>query len=742
MAKKQTQEEVIAAFKESQKERKIKYDYSHVHYVNNTTPVEIICPIHGSFMQTPKNHKKGKGCPLCAPNHKMSAAEFMKKLENTFGDIYDYSQTHYVDGKTKVTVICPKKGHGAFSATPNSLLMHHGCPKCGLEKNHTPEANAKRIQHAMATYEAKTGYKTYSSIPGNAQKLFGMTKPAVLKGDTPERLFHRYYGATTSMPDFILNYLTENWNTLKTWSEGTLKSDLSQRLKNEGKRGLAAPTVLKKSKVTSMKEYGATNFMKSKAADKVKSLMLLHSQETQMKKYGAPHFSQSEEFKSHIKEYKQKEYSTRKAHGTLGGNTSHAEDEVYKLLCQYFDSDDIVRQYSTDPRYPYNCDFYIKSRDMFIEYNGTWYHGNHWYESGDPKDLAQVRKFLAKSKRSDAYKNGENFLGAINTWTNRDVAKRQCARQHKLNFIVFWGRADFEDVKVWITMGCPDGKDWQRMYSWLPTLNELRQPEPPKRNPFKSSRSIVKLITYYQFDVFYKRELDAYADDEWFKRVKLFYNRLKYSDIPVTNLTLRNFMKAIEWNTRMHKYSSFSTKLMDQVIDKYDIHSVVDPCAGWGERMADCYKHDVQYFGYDVNTMLKDGYSRMMQDFNMTKQHIQFVDSVSDDAKFPINANAVITCPPYFDTEVYSDKGAENLSHDNFLRWWNRIGQKAFDANIKYFCFQIAESYKGEMLPVIEKAGYKLVECLDIPDGNSKNTQYRGILKKHEQMLVLQRIDK
>ena len=42
-----------------------KYDYSKVDYINNSTKVCIICPKHGEFWQTPKDHIKGKGCPRC-----------------------------------------------------------------------------------------------------------------------------------------------------------------------------------------------------------------------------------------------------------------------------------------------------------------------------------------------------------------------------------------------------------------------------------------------------------------------------------------------------------------------------------------------------------------------------------------------------------------------------------------------------------------------------------------------------
>lgn len=46
-----------------------KYDYSKVNYVNYSTPVIIICPIHGEFNQVPDYHLHGNGCPKCKESH-------------------------------------------------------------------------------------------------------------------------------------------------------------------------------------------------------------------------------------------------------------------------------------------------------------------------------------------------------------------------------------------------------------------------------------------------------------------------------------------------------------------------------------------------------------------------------------------------------------------------------------------------------------------------------------------------
>ena len=46
-----------------------KFNYSLVEYINNLTPITIICPLHGKFIQTPQNHLLGRGCPICHQSH-------------------------------------------------------------------------------------------------------------------------------------------------------------------------------------------------------------------------------------------------------------------------------------------------------------------------------------------------------------------------------------------------------------------------------------------------------------------------------------------------------------------------------------------------------------------------------------------------------------------------------------------------------------------------------------------------
>ena len=66
-----------------------KYDYSKINYVNCTTPVEIVCPKHGSFWQKPTYHLSGNGCQRCALEMTDSSAEIeIRKFLSDLGIIY------------------------------------------------------------------------------------------------------------------------------------------------------------------------------------------------------------------------------------------------------------------------------------------------------------------------------------------------------------------------------------------------------------------------------------------------------------------------------------------------------------------------------------------------------------------------------------------------------------------------------------------------------------------------------
>lgn len=110
-----------------------KYDYSKVEYINNTTPVCIICPEHGEFWQIPSVHIYNKaGCPRCSRNHKYTTVEFIETLPNWITEKYDFSKFEYKRTHDKSILICPE--HGEFLISPHNIRAGIGCPSCSESK--------------------------------------------------------------------------------------------------------------------------------------------------------------------------------------------------------------------------------------------------------------------------------------------------------------------------------------------------------------------------------------------------------------------------------------------------------------------------------------------------------------------------------------------------------------------------------------------------------------------------------
>ena len=115
-------------------------------------------------------------------------------------------------------------------------------------------------------------------------------------------------------------------------------------------------------------------------------------------------------------------------------NTSKEEIKIYKNLCFIFGCDDVDWQYKSE-LYPFNCDFYIPSLDLYIEYQGFWTHGGHPFDPNSEEDAYKLNLWKEREYRS-----------AIDVWTMRDPLKREIANKNNLNWLEFF---DIKEFKNW-----------------------------------------------------------------------------------------------------------------------------------------------------------------------------------------------------------------------------------------------------------------------------------------------------
>ena len=196
--------------------------------------------------------------------------------------------------------------------------------------------------------------------------------------------------------------------------------------------------VKKKKEQTCLKRYGVSNPFQSKDIQR-------KCRDKEKKKYGVIAPSQiptaKEKKKQKLPESLRKSYHTKKTNHTF--NSSKPEESIYNILKERFP--DCIHTYREE-RYPFNCDFYIPSLDLFIELNFHWTHGFHPYNPDDPKDLEVVASWKAKSTEVNFKNSTKKYYEiALETWTVRDTCKRKLARKNNLNYLEFFNKNEFLD---------------------------------------------------------------------------------------------------------------------------------------------------------------------------------------------------------------------------------------------------------------------------------------------------------
>ena len=495
MARKLTKEDFIARAKQVHGD---KYDYSKSEYCGKDKPLIVICPIHGEFKQTPNNHWKGKGCAKCSGNHKLTLTEFIKKANEIHNNKYDYSNVNYVNTNTPVSIICPIHGsfiqtpskHLAGRGCPScgidkmkstnyekygvvysiasktvqdkikkSFLNKYGVDNPGtlnFVKERIRKTNMKKFGVPYAIASDSVRKKSQDTLFAK----YGVNTPfaSELIRDKAKQTMMNIYNVTTPILNPIIAKKIQNTNIIQYGYKSPLESPKIQEkcnqslISNYGVKNPAQSGIIKdKIKNTLLEKYGVTStFASDTIREKSKQTMLARygteypmqsneikekSKKTCVEKYGATHPMKTEYVKNKV-------YKTKRERKSF--NTSKPEENLYQLLINVFGINNVLRQYSSDV-YPFACDFYISSIDAYIELNANWTHGEHPFDKNNASDIAKMNLWKELSNK----KHSRFYLQAIETWTLRDVAKYETAKKNHLNYIVFWDN-DLTDAKQWI----------------------------------------------------------------------------------------------------------------------------------------------------------------------------------------------------------------------------------------------------------------------------------------------------
>lgn len=111
------------------------------------------------------------------------------------------------------------------------------------------------------------------------------------------------------------------------------------------------------------------------------------AKQTMLNRYGVEYYTASSELNElrNNKDIQTKIQATKRKNNTF--NTSKPETEYYSYLCKQYGKKNVIRQYKDLARYPFNCDFYITTEDLFIELNLFPTHGKEPFDSTNSEHL-------------------------------------------------------------------------------------------------------------------------------------------------------------------------------------------------------------------------------------------------------------------------------------------------------------------------------------------------------------------
>lgn len=132
-----------------------KYDYRKTQYRNKEHKIIVTCPIHGDFEVFAREHLDGKGCPKCAKGDK-----FIQKLQAKFGKKFLLDNFVYESSTSPVELICPIHG-SFRRTTNEILKSKFGCPACAdkVRKDAHLQINEKRMAERQIKINAEIEHR-------------------------------------------------------------------------------------------------------------------------------------------------------------------------------------------------------------------------------------------------------------------------------------------------------------------------------------------------------------------------------------------------------------------------------------------------------------------------------------------------------------------------------------------------------------------------------------------------------
>lgn len=241
-----------------------------------------------------------------------------------------------------------------------------------------------------------------------------------------------------------------------------------------------------------------------------------------------------------------------------------------------------------------------------------------------------------------------------------------------------------------------------------------------------SGHHLNKIVLTYQ-PHFYEVENNLWKNPDI--RDFIIENRMKYIHKDEWELNDKEVLRAFKISGKHIGFSHFNPLWIKWFIEKYNVSSIYDPCCGWGHRLLGA--HNIRYIGNDLDNRTTEGLKKIITDFSMKDKTIYNNDCTIFSP--PDDYEAVFTCPPYFNTEIYQGKIYESL--EEFEIFLEKMFRNSMKPSVMVIGIVINQTYKDLLIKVANGLELDIIEQVEL--GTQINHfQRSGTNRKAEHMII------
>ena len=244
------------------------------------------------------------------------------------------------------------------------------------------------------------------------------------------------------------------------------------------------------------------------------------------------------------------------------------------------------------------------------------------------------------------------------------------------------------------------------------------------------SNTIIRCYQKHFYDV--KNHKGESLNSLWTKE-----NLIKaFNNLDKPNYTVNSSLSEIIRRVKFNPVTIYSPIMTKSILDKYNCRTIFDPCIGWGGRMVGTASFgSYEYIGCEPCVKTYEGLKNICNKLGINAEiHNKPVEDAINNELTDKTFDMLLTSPPYYDLEVYSNEDTQSINrYPSYQSWIENFIKPIIeysDSHVTKYCcwsvknFKTDQSYnlKNDIEEIYKLYGWELIDEISIKKNTNSGT--------------------